>query len=142
MWWRDIATVASSMSRKTYKSTAYDGGLIYETMFRRRDSTHKHPISAKNCAAVIAPMRDMTMPANNIPSDNGDPLIRRNLVSAALGCSEDTVQRFIRDGRLPRPNVKGKSKTLLWRLSDLRRCNPALADNVERLLNLPQIAAV
>jgi predicted DNA-binding transcriptional regulator AlpA len=69
-----------------------------------------------------------------------DPLVRLYHVECALGISESNLQKLIKKGRLPAPlDTQGKRK--YWRLSQLRQCNPQLADAVERLLQLPLIAA-
>ena len=71
-----------------------------------------------------------------------DPLVRAFHVQCALGICEGALFKYIRTGRLPAPTILGPAKAKLWRLSELRACNPSLADSVEILLKLPRIAAV
>ena len=76
----------------------------------------------------------MTEPTS---SNAPDPLVRAHIVQFALGVSELSLRNMVAQGRLPKPAVTGPGRYRLWRLSQLRAANPALADSVELLLKLP-----
>lgn len=49
-----------------------------------------------------------------------DPIITRKEFQKRLGVVSDTVRRWMRDGKLPKPDIHLSRETLGWRLSTLR----------------------
>jgi len=49
-----------------------------------------------------------------------DRLIFRDDMADALGVGKEALRRWIRDGRLPKPDVAITRRTTAWRLSTLR----------------------
>lgn len=49
-----------------------------------------------------------------------DRVLWRSDLRAALGCSPDTLRRYIRDKKLPAPDVHLSQRTMGWKLSTLR----------------------
>lgn len=74
-----------------------------------------------------------------LSSNADDPLIRTYYLCCALQISEFNVTNLIRKGRLPAPDVV-RANYRQWRLSTIRKANPALADSIEILLKIPRTA--
>ncbi len=68
-----------------------------------------------------------------------DPVIRIEIVAAAMGRSYESLNREIRLGRMPGKVQEGRVKG--WRLSTLAAWHPRLARNIEGLLNTPYLPA-
>lgn len=49
-----------------------------------------------------------------------DRILWRCDLRAALACSPDTLRRFIRDKKLPAPDVNLSQRTMGWKASTLR----------------------
>lgn len=75
-----------------------------------------------------------------------DPLVRVYHMTCALGMCEAALYGAIRKGQIPKADISAANGSATrahqWKLSTLRKANPALADSVEQLLKLPRIAAV
>lgn len=63
-------------------------------------------------------------------AEDQDRLILRGALPAELGVSSETVRRWMRDGKLPKPDVDLSLRTRGWKLSTLRAAG----------LNLPSAA--
>lgn len=49
-----------------------------------------------------------------------DRVIWRRDLQTAMEVSSETIRRWIRDGRIPKPDVQISYKTMGWRISTLR----------------------
>lgn len=49
-----------------------------------------------------------------------DRVLWRADLRAALGCSPDTLRRYIRDKKVPNPDVHLSQRTMGWKVSTLR----------------------
>lgn len=63
------------------------------------------------------------------------------VISAASGHSHDTLMRWVRAGKMPKPDSRSR-KGNGWRLSTIRFWNPALAAKIERGLKLKVFSAL
>ena len=59
-----------------------------------------------------------TTHAGSVADD--DALIFRRQLQAKLGVCSETMRRYIRDGRLPPPDVRMSAKTAGWKTATLR----------------------
>jgi predicted DNA-binding transcriptional regulator AlpA len=55
-----------------------------------------------------------------ITSDENDRVIWRPQLQKMMGVTSETIRRWMRDHRLPEPDVAMSRKTLGWRASTLR----------------------
>ena len=55
-----------------------------------------------------------------ITTDENDRVIWRPDLQKMMGVTSETVRRWMRDNRLPTPDVAMSRKTLGWRVSTLR----------------------
>jgi len=69
-----------------------------------------------------------------------DLVVRPAHLMLAFGCENRTLSLKLRSGEIPQPDARGSCGLKLWRLSTIRAWNPAVADDIERLLNLPTFA--
>lgn len=49
-----------------------------------------------------------------------DPIFDRRMLMQRLNVSTETIRRYIKDKRLPKPDVALSQKTMGWKLSTLR----------------------
>lgn len=68
-----------------------------------------------------------------------DPVIRIEIVAAAMGKSYESLNRDVRLGLMPAKVQDGRLKG--WRLSTLNKWNPRLGRNLEGLLSTPYLPA-
>ncbi|MCZ8076024.1 MAG: hypothetical protein O9341_18045 [Paucibacter sp.] len=61
----------------------------------------------------------MTTEATQAPATI-DRVVWRSDLRAALGCSPDTLRRYIRDKKVPNPDVHLSQRTMGWKVSTLR----------------------
>jgi hypothetical protein len=64
-------------------------------------------------------------------------VVRVAHLTVTLGCSEMTLDKHIRLGNVPAPDMRGLGNAKLWKLETIRAWHPALADTIEHLLTLP-----
>ena len=55
-----------------------------------------------------------------------DKLFYRNELAAALGVSTETLRRWIRAEKIPKPDIDMSRKTQAWRLSSLQAAGVGL----------------
>ena len=66
------------------------------------------------------PVTPMTTPAPIAAELAIDRVFWRDDLRAALQCSPDTLRRYIRDKKLPQPDVNLSQRTMGWKASTLR----------------------
>lgn len=71
--------------------------------------------------------------------DHQDPLIRIEVVAAASGKSYESLNRDVRQGKMPPKDFDSRLRG--WKLSTIARWNPRLARNIEELLKTPYLPA-
>lgn len=72
-----------------------------------------------------------------------DPMVRSYYLAVALGISEATIKRFIRERTLPQPDIKGGlGASKYWKLSTIRAWNPAVGHTIAELLKIKTLAIV
>mgnify|MGYP003375605344 CR=1 FL=1 len=75
-----------------------------------------------------------------------DPLVRIYHLTCALGICEAAIYAAVKKGQLPKADFSAANgaatRAHQWKLSTLRKANPALAESVEILLKIPRTAAV
>jgi len=74
---------------------------------------------------------DTPTPSEAQPVADDDRLILRKDLPGEMRVTTETVRRWLRDGKLPEPDVNLSQRTRGWRLSTLRRAG----------INLPSRAA-
>ena len=67
-------------------------------------------------------------------NQSAEPLARTYHLQIVLGVCETALLRQVKIGSLPKPDIGGTRRVIQWRLSSLRRFNPALAAKVARVL--------
>ena len=66
-----------------------------------------------------------------------DPaVVTVNHLTAALGCSTGSINKYMLIGQIPQPDVRGQSNAKLWKLSTIRAWRPDVADIVSELIRL------
>lgn len=71
-------------------------------------------------------MTDRTLPTIAHPRDQlaqalaVDPIVWRDDLQAVLNISSETVRRWLKSNRLPKPDIYPTRQTMGWRLSTLR----------------------
>jgi len=63
---------------------------------------------------------DMLTPTNPINANEADRVLWRADLRKALGCSPDTLRRYVRDKKLPEPDVNLTQRMMGWKVSTLR----------------------
>ena len=72
----------------------------------------------------------MTAPARDLP------IVTVNHLTAALGCSTGSINKYLLLGQIPQPDARGQSNAKLWKLSTIRAWRPDLADIINQLIVL------
>mgnify|MGYP003375348488 CR=1 FL=1 len=71
------------------------------------------------------------------PLNTRDPaVVTVNHLTAALGCSTGSINQYMLLGKIPQPDVRGRSNQKFWRLSTIRAWRPDVADIVSELIRL------
>lgn len=79
----------------------------------------------------------MTVSANS--ASNNDPIVTGFHLLCVLGCSHNSLNVYLKDGRVPQPDARGYGNGKLWRLSTLHAWRPDIADAALDLVNRPPI---
>ncbi len=78
---------------------------------------------------------------HNAPTD--DPMVRSYYLAVALGISEATIKRFIRERTLPQPDIKGSlGAAKFWKLSTIRAWNPEVGHTVGELMKIKTLTII
>ena len=72
----------------------------------------------------------MSAPARDLP------IVTVNHLTAALGCSTGSINKYLLLGQIPQPDARGQSNAKLWRLSTIRAWRPDVAEIVSELIRL------
>ena len=64
------------------------------------------------------------------------PVVAAHHLTAALACSPGSLNKALLLGKIPQPDVRGRSNAKLWRLSTIRAWRPDVADIVAELIVL------
>ena len=68
--------------------------------------------------------------------DRDLPIVAAHHLTAALACSPGSLNKLLMQGKVPPPDVRGRSNAKLWKLSTIRAWRPAVADTVSKLIPL------
>lgn len=74
------------------------------------------PLQNKNPEGEAA----MLTPTNPINANEADRVLWRADLREALGCSPDTLRRYVRDKKLPEPDIHLTQRMMGWKVSTLR----------------------
>lgn len=70
---------------------------------------------------------------------NADPFVNAAHVCGALAVSNGTLNKLLREGKIPAPDRRGQGNAKLWKISTIRAWSPQAAMRIESLLSIPAI---
>jgi predicted DNA-binding transcriptional regulator AlpA len=66
------------------------------------------------------------------PPDTGRRFLRKTSVALRYDCNVQTVDRMVRDGRLPKPYYHGGKRFPRWAIDELDKADRVVARRIER----------